>query len=210
MPMILQGRYLSPFARRVGATMNLYGMDFEVQVLIVTKPDDVAKLEQSNPLGRVPALILEDGRRMIDSNAILDYLDEVAGPDKCLTPASGADRAEVLQLLALMTGTMERSLLGYYETARRPAEFSWPEQAEKLRRYTSAGLAAMEAALNASDSDWFACGRMTQADVSGVITYDYVATLHPDLTAGDCYPALAALSRRLNALPEVGSTYPSF
>lgn len=210
MPMILQGRYLSPFARRVGATMNLYGMPFEVQVLVVTKPEDVAKLEQSNPLGRVPALILEDGRRMIDSNAILDYLDELAGPEKRLTPASGPQRAEVLQLLALMTGTMERALLGFYETARRPAEYSWPEQAEKLRRYATAGLTVLESALNASGGDWFACGRMTQADVSGAITYDYIGVLLPDLIDPNLYPALAALSGRMNAMPEIGSTFPEF
>ena len=114
--------------------MNLYGMEFEVQVLMVAKPEDVAKLEQSNPLGRVPALILEDGRRMIDSNAILNYLDELAGPDK----------------------------------------------------------------------------RLTQADVSGVITYDYIGVLLPDLIDPDRYPSLTALSGRMNALPEIGSTYPSF
>lgn len=208
MPMILQGRYLSPFARRVGATMKLYGMDFDLQVLAVTEPDDLAKLEQSNPLGRVPALVLDDGRRLIDSNAILDYLDETAGPDKRLTPANGAERVDVLQLLALMTGTLERALFGFYETGRRPTEFSWPEQANKLRAYATAGLTAMESTLNASDGDWFALGRMTQADVTGAITYDFVGVVHPDLINDNRYPALAALSGRMNALPEIGSTHP--
>lgn len=209
MPMILQGRYLSPFARRVAVTLNLYGMSFEQQEIAIAEPDDLARLTQYNPLGRIPALILEDGRAMIDSGAILDYLDEAAGPEKRLTPASGPTRAEVLQLLSLITGTMERAMFAFYETDRRPPEYSWPQQAEKLRGFASDGLAALEAALTTADGEWFVGNRMTQADVSGAVAYDFVSILHPGLVAGNRYPALATLTARMSAMPEFASTYPN-
>ena len=65
--MILLGRYLSPFVRRVAATLELYGLPFENNPLQHTG-DDAPKLRELNPVGRVPALILDDERIIVDSH----------------------------------------------------------------------------------------------------------------------------------------------
>ena len=83
--MKLVGRYLSPFVRRVATTLNLYGMPFE-HIPMQHSGDDAPKLRQLNPVGRVPALVLANDRVIIDSAAILDYLDRQAGPERSLTP----------------------------------------------------------------------------------------------------------------------------
>lgn len=76
--MILVGQMDSPFLRRVAVTMNFYGIPFERQSLSVFA--DQKALGAINPLGKVPALVLDDDEVLFDSQMILDYLDETAGP----------------------------------------------------------------------------------------------------------------------------------
>ncbi len=90
---ILIGQYDSPFVRRVAIALRLYGMPFEHRPWSVF--GDADALAAYNPLKRVPTLVLDDGDVLIDSAIILDWLDEVAGPERALFPAvasSGAAR----------------------------------------------------------------------------------------------------------------------
>ena len=77
--MKLIGNYLSPFVRRVGVSLNALGMPFEHQPLRPSEQPD--ELRKYNPLARIPALVLDDGEVLIESYAILDALDEMAGPE---------------------------------------------------------------------------------------------------------------------------------
>src|SRR5258705_12769323 len=86
--MLLIGVNRSPFTRRVAITLNIYGVSFEQRAL--SGFDNRAEVRASNPLGRIPALVLNSGETLIDSNAIIDHLDEVYGPDPPLTPPGGA------------------------------------------------------------------------------------------------------------------------
>ena len=85
--MILVGRYLSPFVRRVGATLHLYDLPFEHRPMLAFG-DEKATLREWNPVARVPALLLDDGETVVDSSAIIDFLDEQVGPERSLTPAA--------------------------------------------------------------------------------------------------------------------------
>mgnify|MGYP001992214805 CR=1 FL=1 len=73
--MILIGRNVSPFVRRVAALMRLLEIDFEQRFLATADSiDDIAKY---NPLGRVPSLVLDNDEILIDSSAIIKYLFEL-------------------------------------------------------------------------------------------------------------------------------------
>ena len=80
--MLLIGVNRSPFTRRVAITLNIYGVPFEQRTL--SGFDNRAEVRASNPLGRIPALVLDSGETLIDSNAIIDHLDEVYGHDRPL------------------------------------------------------------------------------------------------------------------------------
>ena len=82
--MILIGMFDSPFVRRVAVSMNLLELPFEHRNWSVGK--DFELIRQFNPLGRVPALVLADGESLIDSAAILDFLDDLVGPERALLP----------------------------------------------------------------------------------------------------------------------------
>src|ERR1051325_8557462 len=99
--MILVGQYDSPFVRRVAVSLRVLGFAYEHDTRSVF--GDFDSMRTTNPLGRVPSLVLDDGRVLIDSAAILDWLDETAGPDRALLPRSGPLRQRALRLIALAT-----------------------------------------------------------------------------------------------------------
>ncbi|MSO84611.1 MAG: glutathione S-transferase family protein [Rhodospirillales bacterium] len=204
--MILIGRYRSPFVRRVAATLKLYGIPYERRVLSTITDGDA--IRAVNPLGRVPALILDSGETLIESVAILDYLDETAGPARALVPPRGAGRREVLQRVAMTIGAVEKAVALAYEIQRRPKQLIYPEWAEKLQGQARAGLAEIDRALG-PDKQWLALGRLTQADVSAVATWDFLGNMLAGTFAPAEFPRLAALSERANRLPAFAETHPS-
>ena len=93
--MILVGQYDSPFVRRVAVTLHHYHMPFERNTISVFS--QAKKMQKINPLIRIPCLELASGEILIDSWAILDYLDQLAGPARALTPSNGPERRKILQ-----------------------------------------------------------------------------------------------------------------
>lgn len=194
--MILVGRYLSPFVRRAAITLKLHGMPFEHQPLsTMTDMDAIKKL---NPVGRVPVLVLDDGESLVDSAAILDHLDEVAGPARALVPPAGPERRRVLRLLAIAVGTMEKAVGYSYETKRRPAERQHQPWIDNLKSQVAGGLAALEAI---DGQPWLAGAKMTQADVSAAVLVDFLKFQVPELLPAGSHPKLEALAARLGELP---------
>src|SRR6476646_7350167 len=80
--MILIGQFDSPFVRRVAIALRLYGLPFEHRPWSTF--GDADKIAPYNPLRRVPTLVLDSGEALIESTAILDYLDELVGRDKAM------------------------------------------------------------------------------------------------------------------------------
>jgi glutathione S-transferase len=88
--MILIGQYDSPFVRRVAIALRLYGLPFEHRPWSTF--GDADKIAPYNPLRRVPTLVLDGGEALIESTAILDYLDELVGPVKAMIAERGPAR----------------------------------------------------------------------------------------------------------------------
>ena len=203
--MILIGHLLSPFVRRVQVTLNLLGLECERKPYgTATHVDEIGAV---NPLRRIPALVLDDGETLIDSAAILDYLDELAGPNKALVPASGKERRKVLKLAALAAGATEKAVIVFYEKTRRPDDKIWEEWVEKCSEQILGGLDAIEAAAPADG--WLIGDKMTQADITSAVVVDFVNIVLPDLIGEDDYPRLDNLVARLNECEEFSSTHPS-
>ena len=77
--MILYGSYTSPFVRRVATTLKLYSIDFRHVELKTSNEEQLLKLINKNPLGRVPVFETDSGEVLVDSATILDYLDRLVG-----------------------------------------------------------------------------------------------------------------------------------
>ena len=88
--MILVGQYDSPFVRRVGISLHVLGFPYQHDTRSVFGDFDAMLV--INPLGRIPSLILDDGEVLVDSAAILDFLDQSVGADRALLPLQGPER----------------------------------------------------------------------------------------------------------------------
>jgi Glutathione S-transferase, N-terminal domain len=128
-PMILIGQYDSPFTRRVAIALRLYGLAFEHRPWSTFGEGD--KIAPFNPLRRVPTLVFEDGEVLIESTAILDYLDEVVGPSKAMIAENGPERRHALKICALATGLGDKAVsLVYERVLRKDASKLWVERCE--------------------------------------------------------------------------------
>ena len=111
--LILIGQYNSPFVRRVGIALTLYGLPFEHRPWSVF--GDADKIRAYNPLVRVPTLVLDDGEVLIESHSILDYLDSLVPADRALFPPAEPARHRALKVAALATGLADKAVSLFYE-----------------------------------------------------------------------------------------------
>src|SRR3546814_15832526 len=105
--MILVRQFDSPFVRRVAISLRVLCFTYEHDKRSVF--GDFDSMRRTNPLGCIPSLVLDaqdgkEGTVLIDSAAILDWLDEKVGPERALIPPAGPARRRALQILALEIG----------------------------------------------------------------------------------------------------------
>jgi glutathione S-transferase len=196
--MILVGQYDSPYVRRVAISLMVLGIPYEHDTRSVF--GDFDSMRSTNPLGRIPSLILDSGETLIDSAAILDHLDETVGPSRALIPASGKPRRDVLQRIALANGVVDKIGGGHnYEVLIRPSQYRWPEW---IARCKTQGLGALDA-LNALE--WTE-SPIDQAQITACCAFDYVQVTAPTLAPKGRYPNLDKFADRLRARPEFRAT----
>lgn len=201
--MILVGRYASPFVRRVAISLRLLDMPYDHKALSAAA--DREAVSAYNPLGRVPALVLDDGEVLIDSAAILDHLDQLAGPERALVPSSGPARRRVLKLVSLGVGAAEKSVACYLERNVRSEENRSPALLDRFADQALAGLSALEAA---AGPGWLCGERVSQADVTAVAAYDFLRLIWADRLPAGRFPGLEALRERAYVLPAFSETKP--
>jgi glutathione S-transferase len=114
---------LSPYGRKVKMTLLMKGLAKEVEIVAVdTNPGDNVEINRTNPLGKIPALIVDGQTAMFDSHVICEYLDSLVSAPPVLFPKSGPERWQMLVLAALADGILDAALLLVYEKRFRPEE----------------------------------------------------------------------------------------
>jgi glutathione S-transferase len=197
--MILIGMFDSPFVRRVAVSLKLLDIPFEHRNWSVGK--DFELIRQFNPLGRVPTLVLPDGEALIESSAILDFLDESAGSERALLPRSGRERRDALRIVSIAVGAAEKGVLQVYERVFRPEEKCHEPWIERCRTQMQSALAELDRLAQVRTGDWMIGHRLTQADVTATCAFTFLCEALALGHAGEAYPALCALSARCEALP---------
>jgi glutathione S-transferase len=202
--MILIGMFDSPFVRRVAVSLNVLEVRFEHKNWSVGK--DFELIRQFNPLGRVPTLVLPDGESLIDSSAILDFLDESAGPQHALLPRSNQERRDALRIISIALGAAEKGVAQLYEVAFRPEEKRHEPWTERCRNQMHSALAELDRLAQSHGEGWLIGARMSQADVTAVCVFTFLCDALQLGQSWMIYPGLAALAARCEALPEFRST----
>ena len=202
--MKLVGPWISGFTRRTGITMKLLGIPFEhLNLNAYTQKDEVRRY---SPMGKVPALVLDDGEVLVDSPGIIDVLYEMAGPGKALMPPSGAQRLKALQLIGIGLNIYPK-LTALYDESQRPANYRLQSAIEGFAEQAIIGLKLLEA--KARDG-WLVNDKLSQADVMAVVCYQGASMfVLPDLVNAKNFPRLAALTARAMKIDAFASTVPS-
>jgi glutathione S-transferase len=193
--MILVGQYDSPVTRRVAVALHHYGMPFTRDTRSIF--GDAEAIGRISPLTRIPALVLDDGEVLIDSAAILDHLDALAG-NRALVPASGPLRRQVLQMTALAQGTLEKAGAVVYERHFHPPAHQSADWLARCLGQTRAGLDELTRRLQKP----YACGpTLSHADVMITSLIWYMQDRMDDCLSPADHAPLLELATQCEALP---------
>jgi glutathione S-transferase len=192
--MKLIGSNSSPYVRKVRIVMAEKKLDYEFVTEDVWAADTT--IGQSNPLGKVPCLVMEGGEALFDSRVIVEYLDTLSPVGK-LIPAMGRERAEVKTWEALADGLLDAAVLARLEAnwaGRAKAERSdaW---IERQRSKIHSSLKAMSQGLG--EKPFCAGIYLSLADIAVGCALGYLDFRFPDIDWRSSYPNLAKLQDKL-------------
>ena len=203
--MKLIGSNTSPYVRKVRIVMAEKKLDYQYVTEDVWSAQ--TRIADSNPLGKVPCLVMEGGEALFDSRVIVEYLDTLSPVGK-LIPGVGRERAEVKTWEALADGMMDAALLARMEAI-------WPERTEAQRSQAwidrqrgkiDAGLAAMSKGLGEKP---FCTGiHLTLADIAVGCLLEYLDFRFPQIAWREPHPSLARLQEKLAQRPSFAETRP--
>jgi glutathione S-transferase len=202
--MILIGVNRSPYTRRVAITLRHYGVPYEQRDL--SGFGNRADVRVANPLGRIPALVLEGGEALVDSAAIVDFLDETYGADRPLTPRSGAERRAVLRVAAMMTGACDKGLHAAYERNHHPPGKVHQPWIDDCMAQMRQALLAVEKMVDPAQP-YLLLGRITQADFAAFVA-ERLARIGLGVDTDTEMPNLRGLVKRLLEEPAFHLTEP--
>lgn len=192
----------SPFVRKVRIVMAEKKIEYE---LLLDDPWSADSLiQQSNPLGKVPCLMMDDGGAMFDSRVIVEYLD-ILTPVGKLIPVSGRERAEVKCWEALADGIVDAGSVLRQEK-QRPTAHQSEIVLKRQRGKIDVALKAMSEGL--ADKAFCVGTHYSLADVATGCALGWLTFRFPDIPWREDYPALAKLVDKLSERQSFKDTVP--
>jgi glutathione S-transferase len=178
-------------------------IECELEMTDVWSPD--TRIQEKNPLGKVPCLIMEDGGAVFDSRTIVEYLDTLT-PVSHLIPSNGRERVEVRTWEALADGLLDAAVLVRLEhTWRKPQQQS-PEWVERQMSKVHASLRSASSGLE--EKAWCNGQGYTLADIALGCALGWLDFRFPSIDWRAPYPNLARHYEKLAARPSFIETAP--
>ncbi len=192
----------SPYTRKVRIVMAEKRIECQLDLEDVYAPD--SKIAESNPLSKVPCLIMEDGGAVFDSRVIAEYLDTLTPVSK-LIPPNGRERAEVRTWEALADGICDAAILVRQEH-QRPTEQQLKKWIDRQMDKVTRGLEAMAHGLG--EKNWCNGAGYTLADIATGCALGYLEFRFPQIDWRTPYPNLARHYEKLAARASFSETVP--
>ena len=192
----------SPYARKVRIVAFEKHIELELQEVVLGEPD--SPLKQHNPLGKIPALILNDGDSLYDSRVIVEYLD-FHTPVARLIPQDHNARISVRRWEALADGICDAAIAAMLE-GRRPAEQQSQANIDKQLDKVMRGLDVLN--LDITKKKWCVNETFSLADIALGCMLGYVDYRHKQLNWQDKFPNLAKHYSLLVKRPSFKQTMP--
>jgi glutathione S-transferase len=204
--MKLIGSTSSPYVRKVRVVMAEKKLEYTFVPENVWAAD--TSIVHSNPLGKVPCLIMEGGEALFDSRVIVEYLDTLSPVGK-LIPAVGRERAEIKTWEALADGVLDASIL-----ARLEATWAGRTKAQRSQAWIDRQMQKVYDALKAmslglGDKPFCGGNQLSLADIAVGCAVGYLDFRFPELKWRDDYPNLVKLHDKLLQRPSFADTLPA-
>ena len=204
--MKLIGAITSPYVRKVRVVMAEKKLDYQFILEDVWSADTT--IMTSNPLGKVPCLVMEGGEAVFDSRVIVEYLDTLSPVGK-LIPTQGRERAEVKTWEALADGLLDAAVLARLEA-------TWPGRGdgERSQAWMDRQRAKIDASLKSMSQGLgekaFCSGiHFSLSDVAVGCALGYLDFRFPAIDWRTSYPNLSRLAEKLNQRQSFIDTRPS-
>jgi len=194
----------SPFVRKCLIVAHERDIADKIELLDaavnVANPDK--RILLSNPTGKIPTMLLDDGTVLFDSRVICACLDSIHDGKK-LMPRSGAKRFEIMTLEALGDGIMDAAVNNRYEKALRPAEFCW-------QAWSDGQMGKVTASLDQIEEKWLkSLGRVpNMGSVAIAAALGYLDFRYPDLGWRKGRKGLARWFKRFSERPSFIASRP--
>lgn len=202
-PMKLIGSLTSPYVRKVRIVFKEKKVDVDLELENVWAAD--TKIGATNPLGKVPCLIADDGETIYDSRVIAEYADGLS-PVSMLIPADNRERAIVKTWEALADGIMDAGILARLERTLRPAEQQSQTWYDRQMGKIDAALREMSEQLG--ENPWCHGNQMTLADIAVGCAIGYLLFRFPEVKWQTQYLNLDRLYQKLLQRPSFIETVP--
>ncbi|MBN8750590.1 putative GST-like protein YibF [Xylophilus ampelinus] len=204
--MKLIGSTASPYVRKVRVVMAEKRLDYQFVQEDVWS--DETTIATSNPLGKVPCLIMDGSEAMFDSRVIVEYLDTLSPVGK-LIPASGRERAEVKTWEALADGVMDAGVLWRMEATWRKRADGERSQAwmDRQRAKVEQGIAAMAKGLG--DKPFCSGIHLSLSDIAVGCALGWIGFRFPEIDWRGEFPHLDRLHEKLLQRPSFADTRPA-
>ena len=202
-PMKLIGSLTSPYVRKVRIVFSEKKVDVDLELENVWAAD--TKIANSNPLGKVPCLILDDGEALYDSRVIAEYADALSPVSK-LIPVDSRERASVKTWEALADGIMDAGILARLERTWRPADQQSSAWVDRQMGKIQTSLRQMSETLGGNA--WCRGNQITLADIAIGCALGWLLLRFPDVKWQVQYPNLDRLYQKLLQRPSFMETEP--
>ena len=204
--MKLIGSNSSPYVRKVRITMAEKKLDYQFVTENVWADD--TRINESNPLGKVPCLVMEGAEALFDSRVIVEYLENLSPVGK-LIPGNGRERAEVKTWEALADGVLDAAIL-----ARLEATWDGRTHAQRSQAWIDRQLAKIHTSLKAmsrglADKPFCAGIHLSLADISVGCALGYLDFRFPEIAWRADYPNLVKLQDKLTQRASFVDTQPA-
>jgi glutathione S-transferase len=187
--MLLVGMLDSPYVRRAAIAGTLLGLTFEHQSVSVFRHMD--RFRAINPLIKAPSLVTDDGTVLMESQLILQHMEDVAG--RSLRPSTPAERVADLRATGLAIVTCEKAIGIEYER-KRPEAIRYQPWLDRVRDQLQEALAALD--MIACDAWKHGPAPWTHGAIGAAVAWGFIRFTIPDAVPADAFPALAAHARR--------------
>ena len=190
----------SPYVRKVTITAIETGQESVIECIPTNPWSPDTDLPGDNPLGKVPALVTDDGMTLFDSPVICEYLCSRVGAE--LVPKEGSDRWRVLRLQALCDGILDAAVLRLLES-RRPEERQNPDRIERQRRTVERAVDELEKSVGQLDGE-LTLGQISAGAALGYLDFRFAADAWRNGR-----PALAKWFEAFSDRPSMQQTVPA-